>query len=275
MTQTIFITGASSGIGKAAAAYFAAKGWNVVATMRHPEQQGFLNEFSNIFLLPLDVTQPETFDAVMEQAIARFGTIDVLLNNAGYGQHGLFEATTAAQIQRQFSVNLFGAMEITRALLPYFRKQKKGTIINVTSGVGRVTVPLVSVYAASKFALEGFCESLSFELASQNIKVKIIEPGNIATNFEQTTKANFAHNETLTAYSDYLQQVDEVFKGIYSGGGSTARDVAAVIYEAATDGSDTLRYVVGDDLKPLINIRNGGTDENYMTVLRNTFGVKN
>ncbi|SHM76169.1 SDR family oxidoreductase [Flavobacterium chilense] len=275
MSKTIFITGASSGIGQATALYFAGQGWNVVATMRHPEKQDVLKNSENMLVLKLDVEQPKTFNNVIKAVLSKFGSIDALLNNAGYGQHGLFEATTYEQIQRQFSVNLFGAMEITRALLPHFRQQQKGTIITITSGVGRVTVPLVSIYAASKFALEGFCESLSFELASQNIKVKIIEPGNISTNFEQTTKANFATDEALTDYADYLQKMEAVFKGIYSGGGSTANDVAATIFKAATDDTNVLRYVVGADLQPLIDIRNGGTDENYMNVLRSTFVPEN
>lgn len=275
MNKTIFITGASSGIGQATAKYFAAQGWNVVATMRNPDHQTELKNSENILVLKLDVEQPDTFKEIIESAIAKFGRIDTLLNNAGYGQHGLFEATSADQIQRQFSVNLFGAMEITRALLPHFRQQKSGNIITITSGVGRVTVPLVSIYAASKFALEGFCESLSFELASQNIKVKIIEPGNIATNFEQTTKSNFATDKKLIDYSDYLKKMDEVFAAIYSSGGSSADDVAAEIFKAATDETNTLRYVIGSDLQPLIDIRNGGSDEAYMEVLRDTFVPKN
>lgn len=124
------------------------------------------------------------------------------------------------------------------------------------------------------FALEGFFESLSFELASQNIQVKIIEPGNIATNFEQTTKANFATDDSLTDYTQYLAEMDEVFRGIYSGGGSTTEDVAAAIFAAATDQTNVLRYVIGSDLQPLIAIRNNGSDENYMQVLRDTFVPK-
>lgn len=271
MKKTIFITGASSGIGQETALYFAEQGWNVVATMRQPEKQEALKNNDQILVLKLDVEQPDTFTEVIDTAVAKFGRIDVLLNNAGYGQHGLFEATTSEQIRRQFSVNLFGTMEITRAVLPYFRKQKSGNIITITSGVGRVTVPLVSVYAASKFALEGFFESLSFELSSQDIKVKIIEPGSISTHFEKTTKENFAVDESLTDYQSYLQHMDEVFKGIYSGGAASANDVATTVFNAATDESDTLRYVIGEDLIPLIDIRNGGTDENYMDVLKSTF----
>lgn len=153
MNKTIFITGASSGIGQATAQYFVAKGWNVVATMRSPETQDVLQNGDNLLVLALDVEQPESFHAVIGTAIAKFGKIDVLLNNAGYGQHGLFEATKSAQIQRQFSVNFFGTLEITRALLPHFRANKNGNIITITSGVGRVTVPLVSTYAASKFCI--------------------------------------------------------------------------------------------------------------------------
>ncbi|SEW49620.1 SDR family oxidoreductase [Chitinophaga arvensicola] len=271
MKQTIFITGASSGIGLATAQYFVEQGWNVVATMRQPYKQTALKNSDQLLLLKLDVAEPATFPEIIDTAIARFGKIDVLLNNAGYGQHGLFEATTTEQIRRQFDVNLFGTMDITKALLPHFRQQRSGSIITITSGVGRVTVPLVSVYAASKFALEGFCESLSFELAAQHIKVKIIEPGSINTNFEQTTKANFAVDDTLTDYSEYLKQMDEIFKSIYSGGSASPRDVAAAVFAAATDGSDQLRYVVGEDLQPLLDIRNGGTDEQYMNVLRSTF----
>ncbi|MBB1643190.1 SDR family oxidoreductase [Sphingobacterium sp. UME9] len=274
MNKTIFITGASSGIGQATALYFANEGWNVVATMRNPEKQNILQNTDHVLVLPLDVENTKDIQNIIDKAIIKFGTIDALLNNAGFGQHGLFEATTAEQIQRQFAVNFFGTLEVTRALLPYFRKQKSGCIITITSGVGRVTVPLVSTYAASKFALEGFFESLSFELASQNIKVKIIEPGNIATNFEQTTKANFASDGSLTDYSAYLQDMDEVFKSIYSGGSSSTKDVAAEIFKAATDDTAILRYVIGSDLQPLIDIRNGGTDEAYMNVLRNTFVPK-
>ena len=274
MNKTIFITGASSGIGQATALYFAEHGWNVVATMRNPEKQSILQNSNNIEVLKLDVEEPESFHSVIEKAIERFGKIDVLLNNAGYGQHGLFEATTPQQIQKQFSVNLFGTMEITRAILPYFRQQKSGNIITITSGVGRVTTPLVSVYAASKFALEGFFESLSFELASQDILVKLIEPGAINTNFEQTTKQNFAKNEKLTDYNAYLQHTDKVFESIYSSGSSSAMDVASTIFEAATDKKNQLRYVVGDDLKAFLTIRNHNEDEDYMNALRAVFAEK-
>ncbi|WP_134091392.1 SDR family oxidoreductase [Olivibacter sp. XZL3] len=274
MKSTILITGASSGIGLATARHFSEKGWNVVATMRRPENQDNLKDNDHMLVLPLDVEKPETFDEVIATSIAKFGKIDVLLNNAGYGQHGLFEATPAEQIQRQFSVNFFGAVELTRAILPHFRKQQSGTIVTVSSGVGRVTVPLVSVYAASKFAAEGFFESLSFELSSQNIKVKLIEPGTISTNFEDTTRQNYAGGHDIGDYSAYLEKIDAVFKGIYNNSASaSAEDVAAVIYEAATDNSVKLRYVVGDDLKPLFDIRNGGApDETYMQVMRETFG---
>ncbi|KAF9658495.1 SDR family oxidoreductase [Tenacibaculum sp. ZH5_bin.1] len=271
MNNTIFITGASSGIGQATALYFAKKGWNVIATMRNPEKQTVLKNSQNVLVSKLDVEEPLTFPKIIQESIKHFGKIDVLLNNAGYGQHGLFEATTPEQIQKQFSVNLFGAMEVTRAILPHFRKNQAGTIITITSGVGRVTTPLVSVYAASKFALEGFFESLSFELASQKIMIKIIEPGSIDTNFEQTTKQHFAIDDKLVDYDSYLRHTDKVFKSIYSGGSSSAEDVAKTIYEAATDKKNQLRYVIGYDLKAFLKIRNHNEDEDYMKALREVF----
>ncbi|WP_422355353.1 SDR family oxidoreductase [Roseivirga pacifica] len=274
MNQTILITGASSGIGQATALYFAKNGWNVVATMRKFDKHSGLQNCQNVLVLKLDMEEPETFPSIIEESIERFGKIDVLLNNAGYGQHGLFEATTPEQIQKQFSVNLFGTMEITRAILPHFRARQSGTIITITSGVGRVTTPLVSVYAASKFALEGFFESLSFELASQNVLVKIIEPGSINTNFEQTTKRHFAKDDSLTTYRSYIKHTDIVFNEIYSGGSSSAIDVAKTIYEAATDRTNQLRYVVGEDLKTFLKIRNHNEDKDYMSTLRNIFAEK-
>lgn len=274
MKKTILITGASSGIGKATALYFAKNNWNVIATMRKPEDGSELALNEDILVTKLDVEDKNDIQKAIQTGIEKFGKIDALLNNAGYGQHGLFEATTSEQIQKQFAVNLFGTMEVTRALLPHFREQKGGTIVNITSGVGRVTVPLVSIYAASKFALEGFAESLSFELASQNIKVKIIEPGSIQTNFEKTTKSNFATDTALTDYTEYLVEMDKVFSAIYGGAAASPEDVAATIFEATTDGKEQLRYVIGADLQPLIDIRNNGSDEDYMNVLRQTFAPK-
>jgi NAD(P)-dependent dehydrogenase (short-subunit alcohol dehydrogenase family) len=274
MKKVFFITGASSGIGKATALFFTRQGWNVIATMRNPEQESDLNNQSNVLLLKLDVSDSHSINTAIEKGITHFGTINVLLNNAGYGQQGIFEAISAEKVREQFDVNVFGLMEVTRALLPHFRERKQGTIINVTSGVGRVTVPLVSIYAASKFAIEGFSESLAYELESQNIKVKIIEPGYIATPFYQRAKADFAFDPQLSDYNQFQQDMENLFSSFGAMETATMEVVAETIYTAATDGSYQLRYIVGPDLQPLIDLRNSKPDQEYVNIMRSQFMPK-
>ena len=271
MKKTIFITGASSGIGKATSLLFASKGWNVVATMRSPEKETELSLLNEILLLEADVTDIKSISMAIEQGINKFGQIDVLLNNAGYGQQGIFEAVSHEKIRQQFEVNVFGLMETTRAILPHFRSKKTGTIINITSGVGRVTVPLVSIYAASKFAVEGFSESLSYELESQNIKVKIVEPGYIATPFYQRAKSEFAFDPQLEDYQKFQGDMSTLFTSFESMETAVAEDVAATVFLAATDGTHQLRYVIGPDLQPMIDLRTQGSDQQYIEAMRGQF----
>lgn len=181
--KTILITGSSSGIGRATALYFATKGWNVAATMRSPQREFELAKLPNVKVYPLDVTRPETIKEAVAAAISDFGGIDVVVNNAGYGGVGIFEAASQEQIERQFGTNVFGVMNVIREILPHFRERKGGTIINVTSVGGIITFPIYSVYHATKWAVEGFAESLQYELKPFNIKVKNIEPGAIKTDF--------------------------------------------------------------------------------------------
>jgi len=271
MKKTIFITGASSGIGKATSLLFARKGWNVIATMRSPEKEKELSLLNEILLLAADVTDTKSISLAIEQGIAKFGQIDVLLNNAGYGQQGIFEAISPEKIREQFEVNVFGLMETTRAILPHFRSRKTGTIINITSGVGRVTVPLVSIYAASKFAVEGFSESLSYELDSQNIKVKIIEPGYIATPFYQRAKAEFAFDPELQDYQQFQADMSTLFTSFESLETAVTEDVASTVFQAATDETHQLRYVIGPELQPMIDLRSQGSDQLYIEAMRSQF----
>src|SRR5258707_3808693 len=176
MTKTVLITGVSSGIGKAAALHFAKAGWNVVATLRQPDAAADLAALPNVLVTRLDVQVPATITTAIDAGIAHFGRIDALVNNAGFSLFGVFEAIPQAKIQEQFDVNLFGVMAVTRTILPHFRAHKRGTIINVSSGAGIFTLPMLSLYCASKFALEGFSEALAYELAAQNIAGQIVEP---------------------------------------------------------------------------------------------------
>ncbi|MVM37332.1 SDR family NAD(P)-dependent oxidoreductase [Spirosoma sp. HMF3257] len=272
MCKTILITGASSGIGKAAAKKFAGEGWNVIATMRKPEVEQELTRLENVFVTKLDVQQPDTIKQAINEGIARFGGIDAVINNAGYGQNGIFEAMTPAQIQQQFDVNVFGVMNVTRAILPHFRQQKAGLILTISSGAGRFTLPLLSMYCASKFALEGFSEALSFELAALNIRVKIIEPGGTTTNFSKVTQEQFAYNPELADYDAFTEAAGKLFRGMIAQRLVTADEVADVIYTAATDGTNTLRYVVGnDDFKKRIAARAQMPDQAYVDSVRQSF----
>ena len=205
--KTILITGASSGIGRATAIYFASCGWNVAATMRQPEKETELTLIPNVKIFRLDVLDELSIQEAINETIKTYGVIDVLYNNAGYGLVGAFEAMSQEQIQKEFSTNVFGAMNVTRAILPYFRDKKGGTIITTTSMGGLLTFPLYSVYHATKWALEGFLESLQFEVAPFNIKIKNIEPGVIKTDFYGRSM-ELASKSGLTAYDNYLKTVN-------------------------------------------------------------------
>ncbi|WP_143305931.1 SDR family oxidoreductase [Chitinophaga vietnamensis] len=259
MSQTIFITGASSGLGKAAAKLFAAKGWQVIATMRTPEKETELTKIENITLLPLDVTDNTQIENTVKQALQR-GPVDVVFNNAGYGLSGPFEATSDEQLTRQINTNLLGVMRVTKAFIPAFRERKTGLFINTTSIGGLVTFPFNSVYHATKWALEGWSESLSFELNRFGIRVKTVSPGGILTDFAGRSLELVDH----PAYTALLEKVKQVFfnperAALYSSAGT----IADVVYEAATDNKDTLRYVAGADARGMYARRLELGDEQF------------
>ena len=194
---------------------------------------------SNVLVTRLDVQDHDSIKQAIEAGIARFGRIDALINNAGYGQYGLFEAIPREKVQEQFDVNVFGVMDVTRAILPHFRKNKGGLIINISSGAGLFTLPMISLYCASKFALEGFSEALAYELASQNIIVKLVEPHggvNDTSFFERTGRAS-AGDDPVTDYDDFVARTKEAFAKMTAARTTGADQVARVIYDAATNGA--------------------------------------
>jgi len=180
--KTIFMTGTSTGLGKAAVKLFADKGWKVIATMRNPQNADEVFEHENITVLPLDVTNLEQIESTVKDAIS-LDDIDVVFNNAGYGLAGPFEGATDEQIQTNITTNLLGVMRVTKAFLPHFREKKSGLYITTTSIGGSITLPFNSVYHATKFGLEGWSESLNYELSKFGIKIKTVAPGGIATDF--------------------------------------------------------------------------------------------
>lgn len=253
--KTVFITGASSGIGKATAIYFQQKGWNVVATMRNPVLEKELSHLDNVKVLKLDVKDESTIENAIENAIAAFGKIDVLVNNAGYGVNGPFEATTETQLRNQFEVNVFGLMKVTKTILPYFREQFHGTIINISSLGGRVTIPLYSLYFSTKWAIEGFTESLQYEVRQFGINVKLIEPGATATDFASRSQV-YADTTLAPDYKAYVLGVRNKTKKRAGRNRSSVEVVAKTIYKAATDGRRKLRYPCAGKAKTVLFLRN-------------------
>lgn len=260
--KTIVITGSSSGIGKATAKYFAGQGWKVAATMRNPENETRLNQLDNVSLYTLDVTDEVSIARAAGQIISDFGTVDVVLNNAGYAVAGAFEAATSEQIRRQFDTNVLGLMNVTRAFLPHFRANKAGLFLNVSSIGGRVTFPFLSLYHSTKWAVEGFSESLSYELGELGIQVKIIEPGGVDTDFAGRSMV-IAAEEDLTAYDELLGKF-QANRGKSGLAANTAEFLAEGIYKATTDGKTQLRYLIGRDAEQVYGMRQQVGDDAFI-----------
>lgn len=242
MQKTIFITGASSGLGKATAKLFQSKGWNVIATMRNPQNETELSSLEHVTLLPLDVTDPQQIRSAIADTLKRT-KVDVVMNNAGYGLVGPLEAFSDEQINDQFQTNLLGVINVTRAFLPYFREKKSGMFINITSTFGLLGYPTCSIYNASKFGVDGFSEGLSHELAQFGISVKVVAPGGMQTDFAGRSLQGAAH----PAYVQLAAKVSEGYSEEQIANYTKAADVAESIFLAVTDGKDQLRYVVGKD----------------------------
>ncbi|UJR85285.1 SDR family oxidoreductase [Sandaracinus amylolyticus] len=274
--KTVLVTGSSSGFGRDIAKHFAAQGWNVVATMRTPSDARELAELPNVLVTPLDVQDRASIDAAVEATIARFGRIDVVVNNAGFGLFGLFEATPREKVLEQLEVNVIGLMDVTRAVLPQLRAQRSGVVVNVTSGAGVFTLPMSSLYSASKFAVEGFSESLSYELAPLGIAVKLIEPGGVlSTRFNERAFGEAARNRAISDYDPFvtatMARFDELLAERRT---ATSADVAAVIFGAATDGTDRLRYVATPDIEPMVALRRSTSEDEYLRTMRARFGFR-
>ena len=243
--KTIFITGASTGLGKATAKLFQNKGWNVIATMRNPEAETELIQLENVTVLPLDVTNLEQIKSTTKKAL-EISDIDLVFNNAGYGLIGPLESLTDDQIVKQITTNLLGVIRVTQAFIPYFREKGKGIFISTTSIGGLLTFPISSIYHATKWALEGWSESLAFELNTLGIDIKTVSPGGIKTDF-------ISRSLDTGNQPEYAELVNTMFSNTESmmEHASTPELIADVVYEAATDGKKQLRYIAGEDAKAL------------------------
>lgn len=270
MSPTILITGASTGIGRATAELFANRGWDVAATMRDPSNAGDLGERSNCIVPALDVTDLDAVDSAIAATLDRFGRIDAVVNNAGFAVMGPLEAIPAADIEKQLAVNVVGPVAVIRAVLPHFRAQGQGTIVNVSSIVGRTAFPLGAIYAASKFALEGLSEGLRFELDEIGVRVKLVEPGLVATDF--ASRSMTFHSSEAAPYRAILTAMSKAAKDMADAAEPPAA-VAETIWRAVTGNEEQLRYVAGATARDALNAWRAVDDETYYRQTRARFGL--
>jgi NAD(P)-dependent dehydrogenase (short-subunit alcohol dehydrogenase family) len=267
LSKVVLITGCSSGIGQATAHFFADEDWKVVATMRHPDQRDTdLKGKENVDLVHLDVTDTGSIRDAVKFTLEKHGHIDVLINNAGYAVEGIFEATTPEQARKQFDTNVLGLMDVIREVLPAMRAQKGGVIVNVASVGGRVAFPMYSLYNGSKFAVEGFSEALHYELRPLNIKVMVVEPGVIKTDFYDRSMV-LAKNEKLSDYEGFVRSAT---RGIERSGktGSPPEIVAMCIFHAVNDGKWKLRYHAGKYSGLMLTMRKVLPDRSLFGLVR-------
>ena len=235
--------------------------------MRNPAKETELDELSGVVLLPLDVTDPNEINIVVEKALA-IGAVDVVFNNAGYGLAGPLEGLTDEQIMRMINTNLLGPIRTTKAFIPHFRSKRAGLFINTTSIGGLVAVPFNSIYHATKWGLEGWSESMAFELKRFGIGIKTVSPGGMKTDF-------FTRSFDLGRHEQYDALVNRVMSVITDPkqmeAYSSPEQIAEIVYEAATDGKEQLRYVAGADAKAMYAMRLQLGDEAFRKALDQQF----
>jgi NADP-dependent 3-hydroxy acid dehydrogenase YdfG len=251
--KTVFITGASSGIGKAAAVLFQQRGWNVAATMRHPEKETELTRLNNVRCYPVDVTDTNSIKESIAAVFQDFGNIDVLVNNAGVYITKPFEMLSEDDMDHIINTNIIGTMNMIKTILPHFRSRKQGVIINISSVAGRTTFPFQSLYHSSKWAIEGMTEGIQNELDKMNIRVKMVEPGMVKTKLYNPIKNLYTDDypeEYSVSFKNWHKYLMESFDKGYA-----PEVTARTIYKAASDNKSKLRYASGLDTKLVFLLR--------------------
>lgn len=270
--KTVLITGTSSGLGRATARLFHDRGWNVVATMRSVDPESEFTRLDRTLVTRLDVQDRQSIRTAVDAGLSRFGRIDALINNAGYGAYGPLEATPFEKIQRQFDVNVLGLLATTQAVLPHLRENRSGTIVNISSVGGRVTFPLGTLYHGTKFAVEGLSESLHYELMPLGIRVKVVEPGGMPTDFGGRS-LDFSNDPALVDYQPLVQGVLGAL-GPMMASGSAPEVVAETVYSATIDESPQLRYEAGADAVQMLSGRRAAADDDeFLAGMRAQFGL--
>src|SRR5213593_2869709 len=255
--KVAMVTGSSSGIGYETALLLARYGFDTFATMRNMSKSKEITDVAKkenlpLRVLQLDVNDDKSVADAINNILNEKKSIEVVVNNAGYGLMGSVEDSSLDEIKAQFETNFFGAIRVIKKVIPIMRKQRTGTIVNVSSIAGRIGFPMGSAYVSSKFALEGLSESMSYELKQFGIKIVLIEPGVINTNFAFVTP-----KKALEANSSYSQLMNKLEENLFSTivNGTSPKEVAQVILRAITEASPEHRYLVGNDALELINAR--------------------
>ncbi len=271
--KVAIVTGSSSGIGYATSLLLARNRFHTYATMRSIEKSADIQQIANKERLPLQVIQLDVNDDAsirnsIEKVRSENERIDVLVNNAGYGLIGAFEDLSAEEIKSQFETNFFGVIRLTQQVLPIMRKQKSGTIVNVSSGAGRIGFPGMSAYVSSKFALEGLSESMSYELEPFGIRVVIIEPGVIRTNFKKNSvmSKKSLDNSSISPYSSIIQKMDASISSIIEHA-TPPEEVAKAILHAVISNNPELRYLVGNDMIMMAETKKSMSDEDFRKMM--------
>jgi NAD(P)-dependent dehydrogenase (short-subunit alcohol dehydrogenase family) len=276
--KVALVTGSSSGIGFETALLLARAGFKTYASMRNLEKSKNITETANKEKLSLQVVHLDVNDdGSVKDAIAKIVTvdqrIDVLVNNAGYGLFGSVEDSSIEEIKAQFETNFFGVVRVTQQVLPLMRKQKSGTIVNVSSVGGRMGLPALSAYHGTKFALEGLSESIAYELEPFGIRVVIIEPGVIRTNILNSSASAKKALDPKSPYFSLTQKLDNNFKSMMENASSSPKEVAKVILQAVTSENPLLRYSVGEDAATLIQARENMPDKEFRKMIMQNFST--
>ena len=268
----VLITGCSTGIGRAAAAYLADRGWTVYATARRPET---LSDLTGCRQLQLDVTDEASMEAAVKAIEDEHGAVGALVNNAGYGIHGAFETTSVEDARRQFETNLFGLARLTQLVLPGMRNARRGRIVNMSSMGGRLTFPGGAYYHASKHALEALSDALRFELAPFGIQVVVIEPGAIKTKFVDTAVGTVDHEENDGPYGDFnrklMLRIESAYRGPLARFAASPDTVARAVHRSLAAKTPKTRYLVTLGAHVLVRTRELLPDRLWDAILRNQY----
>ena len=275
--KVALVTGSSSGMGFATAVMLARAGIHTYASMRNLKKSKIITELASTENLPLQVVQLDVIDKKsVKEAITKIVTekerIDVLVNNAGYGLFGSLEDISIEELKAQFETNFFGVIRVTQLVLPIMRKQKSGTIVNVSSVGGRIGLPVLSAYHSTKFALEGLSESMSYELEPFGIRVVIIEPGVIRTNIMNSSIIAKKAQDPKSPYFSLIQKVENNFKLMMENESSPPEEVAKAILGVVTSENSQLRYTVGNDAATMIQARVSMSENQFKKmIMQNLF----